>query len=87
MSLSAADLATLSLLDRDQGVCPNGHPCRLDAVVGYRRRATCKERGLALICWDITLGTIEAAARAGAATNIVGWAEEFIADRSRPSSA
>jgi hypothetical protein len=32
--MSPADLATLSLLDLDQGVCPNGHPCALGEMVG-----------------------------------------------------
>ena len=40
MPLSDGDLATLSLLDPDQGVCPNGHACRLDDMVGRSDGAT-----------------------------------------------
>ena len=54
MRLSDRDLATLSLLDPDQGVCPSGHECRLDDVAGYRRCTTCDYQGLALICWEMT---------------------------------
>jgi hypothetical protein len=81
MPLSDGDLATLSLVDADQGVCPNGHACRLDDRVGYRRCATSDFRGLALICWGVTFEAIKSAERAGAAPSIVDWAMAFIADR------
>jgi hypothetical protein len=81
------DLATLSLLDPDQGVCPSGHLCRLDDPVGDRRCITCDYRGRALICWEITTGAIEDAARAGARTTVVAWARDFLADRASRISA
>ncbi len=76
----ASDLATLSLLDPEQGVCPSGHACRLDNRVGDRRCATCDYRGLALICWDITETAIDAAARRRADTALVVWARAFLRD-------
>ena len=79
----ASDLATLSLLDPDQGVRPSGHACRLDNLVGDRRCATCGYRGLALICWDITAEAIDAAAKVGAAATTIEWARSFLADRGR----
>jgi hypothetical protein len=81
MQLSGGDLATLSLLDPDQGVCPNGHPCRLDDRVGYRRCSTCDYDGLALICWSVTFEAIMFAERAGAAIDLVEWARLFLANR------
>jgi hypothetical protein len=81
MPLSDGDLATLSLLDPDQGTCPNGHACRLDDRVGYRRCGTCDFRGLALICWGVTFEAIKSAERAGAATDLVAWARLFLANR------
>jgi hypothetical protein len=78
---SEADLATLSLLDPDQGVCPEGHECRLDDVVGYRRCTTCTYRGRGLICWEITSTAIDAAERGGAAEAATAWARSFVADR------
>jgi hypothetical protein len=81
MPLSSGDLATLSLLDPDQGVCPRGHACRLDDQVGYRRCATCEYRGLALICWEISEDETVAAERAGAAQPVVAWARSFVVER------
>jgi hypothetical protein len=78
--MSPADLATLSLLDPDQGVCPNGHPCRLSDAIGERECFGGEYRGLALICWGITPGAIVRAARAGADPAIVEWASSFLAD-------
>jgi len=41
--MSPSDLATLSLLDPDQGVCPSGHPCRVgDAVDAFRPEVALK---------------------------------------------
>jgi hypothetical protein len=69
------DLATLSLLDPEQGVCPNGHPCRLDpSAVGRRRCEAGEYTGLALICWDVTEEAIASAAAAGADGMVVEWA-------------
>jgi hypothetical protein len=84
--LSAADLATLSLLDPDQGVCPNDHPCRLDDLVGYRQCANCGYVGLALICWGIAIEQIDRAARDGADVQIVSWAKSFVMDRDERTS-
>lgn len=75
--LSPGDLATLSLLDSHQGVCPSGHRCRLDRVPGYRTCVACAYRGFALICWDITPVAIEAARQLGASARVCAWAESF----------
>ena len=79
--MTPSDLATMSLLDPEQGVCPAGHPCRFGEAVGRRRCRSCGYVGLALICWDITPEAIDAAERAGAAPDIVAWARAFLADR------
>jgi hypothetical protein len=79
--VSPSDLATLSLLDPDQGVCPNGHPCRLTNRVGQRTCCRGEYRGNALICWDVTLDEIAVAALAGANPQSVAWAISFVEDR------
>lgn len=79
--MSPNDLATLSLLDPDQGVCPDRHPCRLADQVGRRRCYAGEFEGLALICWTITPDAIDAAERAGAAPFALTWARSFLADR------
>jgi hypothetical protein len=79
--MSPADLATLSLLDPDQGVCPDGHPCALDRVVGRRACGTCGYRGTALICWEVTADHIDRAERAGADPIFLNSARSFMADR------
>ena len=79
--MSPADLATLSLIDPDQGVCPNGHACRLDDRLGDRRCDECAYRGLALICWNITPEAINAAESVGAAPATVANARLFEAER------
>jgi hypothetical protein len=81
MPLSDGDLATLSLLDPDQGTCPNGHACRLDDRVGYRRCATCDYHGFALICWEVTTWHVEEAGLRGADATVLRWAKEFLAER------
>lgn len=81
--MSATDLATLSLLDPDQGVCPNGDACLLDDLVGYRRCAVCDYRGLTLICWEVTPAGIDRATMRSADPTVVSWAESFLADRAR----
>lgn len=78
---SPADLATLSLLDPDQGVCPNGHPCRIGDAVGERMCARGEYKGHSLICWEITSDEIEDAERAGADPRSVAWARSFVEDR------
>jgi hypothetical protein len=79
--MSRADLATFSLLDPDQGVCPNGHPCRFDEVLRYRHCGTCDYRGPGLTCWEITSGEIDRAELAGADPLVVDWARAFVADK------
>jgi hypothetical protein len=79
--MSPADLATLSLLDPDQGVCPEGHPCALDRTVGSRTCRNCGYRGLALICWEITSEHIDQAERAGADPVVVNFGRSFMADQ------
>jgi hypothetical protein len=80
--VSPADLATLSLLDPDQGVCPDGHPCRLDEVeIGYRRCTRCDYAGMPVICWEITEDAIQVAEHGGADARVVWWARDVLADR------
>lgn len=80
--LSAGDLATLSLLDPEQGVCPDAHRCRLDREPGFRACDTCDYRGLALICWELTPGALAIASQTGADPSVVSWADAFLDDRS-----
>lgn len=80
--LSAGDLATLSLLDPEQGVCPNGHRCRLDSEPGFRACPNCDYRGMALICWDLKHAEIDAAEEFGADPSLIAWARSFVAERS-----
>ena len=79
--MSPADFATLSLLDPDQGVCPNGHRCALARIVGRRICATCDFIGIALICWEITSEHIDEAERAGADWVVVRWARSYLRDQ------
>lgn len=82
--MTPADLATLSLLDPDQGVCPAGHPCVLDdRAIGRRRCGNGAYVGLALICWHVTVEAIDQAAMAGANPRIVDWTRAFVEDRTR----
>ena len=78
--LSTGALATLSLLDTDQGVCPDGHRRVQDPEIGYRACATCSYRGLALICWEVTSDEIEIAELMSADIRVVAWARSFVAD-------
>ncbi len=79
--MSAGDLATLSLLELDQGVCPDGHRCKHDRQPGYRTCEAGEYRGLALICWQVTTDAIERAAGAGADATVIDWAQGFLDDR------
>lgn len=79
--MSPADLATLSLLDPDQGVCPNGHPCRLSNRVGERECDRGEYRGHALICWQVTPEGIDEGERLGADAAVVDWSRGFLRDR------
>jgi hypothetical protein len=79
--LSSSDLATLSLLDPEQGVCPNGHRCRFGQVVGHQFCKTCGYEGMALICWNITFEKIDRAAQAGSDAAVVSWGRAFVIDR------
>jgi hypothetical protein len=80
--MSPADLATLALLDPDQGVCPEGHPCRLSNEVDVRECSGGEYRGLSLICWEITSDEIDVAIEQGANGAMTAWAYAFVADRS-----
>jgi hypothetical protein len=80
--MSPQDLATVALLDPDQGVCPNGHRCVAAEPIGARTCEVCGYRGRALICWEITPEAIDAAEAAGAAVDVVAWARSFVLDRS-----
>jgi hypothetical protein len=75
--MSPSDLATLSLLDPDQGVCFDGHACRLSEPVGDRVCENGEYRGLALICWKVTTEHIDAAEAAGADKQVIAWARSF----------
>jgi hypothetical protein len=79
--MNPGDLATRSLLDPDQGVCPNGHSCKLSEAVGGRECSLGEYRGQALICWEITSDEIGRAELAGADARVVAWAESFVEDR------
>jgi hypothetical protein len=80
--MSPGDLATLSLLDTDQGVCPAGHPCRLNkSAIGWRRCAASEYLGMALICWDVTRQAIDDAETRGANVGVVTWARTFLRDQ------
>jgi hypothetical protein len=79
--MSPADLATLSLLDPDQGVCPNGHRCVSAPEAGQRACAACSYRGIALICFEITTDHIDRAEIAGADALIVESGRLFVLDR------
>ena len=78
--MTPQDLATLSLLDPDQGVCPEGHPCRLAEELGWRTCAAGEYTGRALICWDVTAAAIETAQRGAAATDVVAAARAFLSE-------
>ncbi len=80
--LSPGDLATLSLQDLDQGVCPNGHRCRSDQEPGFRVGHACDYRGFALVCWNLKPADIDAAEKSGSRPNVIAWARSFLGDRS-----
>jgi hypothetical protein len=79
--MSPADLATLSLLDPDQGVCPNGHPCILGEMVSQRECLGGEYVGHALVCWNVTAAAIDASERVGADPVVMRWARSYLADR------
>jgi hypothetical protein len=79
--MSPADLATLSLLDPDQGVCPSGHACRHSDAVGERICDHGEYRGHALICWEITSFAIDVAEDAGASQIVVHRSRSFRVER------
>ena len=78
--MSPQDLATLSLLDPEQSVCPDAHRCSPGAEIGRRRCSVCAYDGQALICWNITPDAVDAAERAGAEPRVVTWARAFVDD-------
>jgi hypothetical protein len=79
--MSPADLATLSLLGPDQGVCPEGHRCRMAEPVGRRECLAGDYVGHALVCWNVTTAAIDASERLGADPLVVRWARSSLADR------
>ena len=74
-------VATLALLDPDQGVCPEGHRCSLDRTIGRRACRECSYVGIALLCWQVTSKQLDLAERAGADPLIVSFGRSFLADR------
>lgn len=79
--MTPAQVATLALLDPDQGVCPEGHPCSHGNQLGRRECLADEYVGLALICWNVTPAAIDTAERLDADPFIVAWARSFIRDR------
>lgn len=79
--MTAPELATLGLLDPDQGVCPDGHTCSLSGRIGRRECRASEYAGLALVCWNVTDSAIEVAERDGADPTVVGWARLFLGDQ------
>jgi hypothetical protein len=79
--MTPAQVATLALLDPDQGVCPEGHPCSLGDVLGDRECRAGEYVGLALICWSVTPAAVDTAERLDADPRIVAWAHSFVRDR------
>jgi hypothetical protein len=79
--MTTAELATLGLLDPDQGVCPNGHPCVLAHRLGRRECRAGEFVGNALVCWDVTTTAIDTAERLGADGLVVAWARSHLRDR------
>jgi hypothetical protein len=79
--MSPADLATLSLLDPDQGVCPNGHRCVVAAAIGRRECLAGEYVGDALVCWNVTAAAINASERLGADSIVVAWARSYLRDQ------
>lgn len=78
-----SNIGTLSLIDPDQGVCPQGHECDLLAREGGWSRSCreCDYIGVPLARWDITAGAIRAAEAAGAADYMVHEARASLAGR------
>lgn len=76
-----SDLATLALLDADQGVCPSGHRCELGSP-RERRCCTCGYTGLPLVCREITPRAVSGAEAEGADPSVVEWARQYLADQS-----
>lgn len=79
--MNRAELATLGLLDPDQGVCPSGHRCALSRELGYRECSECEFIGRAPICWGVTGTAIDAAEHEGADQMVVEWARLTLLDR------
>lgn len=79
--MTPAELATLGLLDPDQGVCPDGHRCARDHTAGRRACRDCDYVGIALICWEITSDQLDLAERAGADPLVISSGRSFLADR------
>ena len=69
------------LVDEDQGVCPNGHLCRLVAGPDGFLYRECEQDGrfLPLIRWNLDLEDIEEATAAD--PFLRAWARDFLADQ------
>jgi hypothetical protein len=77
--------ATRALLDDDQGVCPEGHDCRLslDGTEVYVRKCVIRRHysGWPLVRLDLTPAEIDAAEAAGADPDLIWWARNSLAER------
>ncbi len=79
--MTPGEVATLGLLDPEQGVCPAGHRCVPGPRLGERSCRGGEYVGMALICWSLTSADIDAAERLGADPTVVSWARSCLADR------
>ena len=79
--MTPSQVATLALLDPDQGVCPEGHQCVLGDQLGRRECLAGEYVGLALVCWNVTTAAIDTAERFGADPLVVEWARSLLSDR------
>jgi len=88
--------ATRSLIDDDQGLCPEGHPCHLierSDLDCDRFLRECHEphpetegepyQGMPLVRWEATRDEIEAAATAGADPVFIDEARSWADDQGR----
>jgi hypothetical protein len=85
------DIARL-LLDDDQGICDEGHPCRLVQNLWLRRLLRACDvphpdnegrpyTGMPLIRWGVDEAEVSAAEAAGVDPNLIEWARSWLADR------
>jgi hypothetical protein len=79
--MSPADLATLSLLDPEQGVCPNGHQCVMAQPVGRRECLAGEYVGHALVCRNVTTAAIDGVEALGGDPIVIAWARSYLLDQ------